>query len=69
MGRDSSPKASRVGRSGSNSHVALRPTATDGTYRVCYAAFPLGLIDLSAPSPVPKGHYHPLTALPKMCYP
>ncbi|MFT3870550.1 MAG: IS481 family transposase [Nibricoccus sp.] len=40
--------------------VALRPCAAHGIYRVCYAAFTLGLIDLSKPTNLPKGCYHPL---------
>jgi transposase InsO family protein len=43
--------------------VALRPTATDGIYRVCLAAFTLGIIDCGQPSARPKGHYHPLQPL------
>jgi len=40
--------------------VALRPTATDGHYRVCFAAFTLGLIDCAQPTDRPKGNYHQL---------
>ena len=58
-----------VGRAFTGLGVALRPTATDGHYRVCYAAFPLGLIDLTAPSDRPKGHYYPLRPLAQNCYP
>ena len=47
-----------VGRAFAGLYVALRPTATDGVYRLCYAAFTLGIIDCSAPSELPKGHYH-----------
>jgi len=43
--------------------LALRPTATDGVYRVCLAAFSLGLIDCTTPSSRPRGHYHPLLPL------
>ncbi|MFH1500071.1 MAG: IS481 family transposase [Verrucomicrobiota bacterium] len=49
-----------VGRAFAGLPVALRPTATDGVYRICYAAFTLGLIDCSIPSDLPKGHYHPI---------
>jgi transposase InsO family protein len=49
-----------IGRAFSGLNIALRPTATDGVYRLCYAAFTLGLIDCSLPSDLPKGHYHPL---------
>src|SRR5207244_3740267 len=52
-----------IGRAFAGLHVALRPTATDGNYRVCYAAFPLGLVDLTTPTTRPKGHYHPLEPL------
>jgi transposase InsO family protein len=57
-----------IGRAFVGLQVALRPTATDGLYRVCYAAFPLGLINLTQPSDRPKGHYHPLEPLPPKCY-
>jgi len=43
--------------------VALRPTAKDGHYRVCYAACPLGAIDLKTLTNIPKGNYHPLLPL------
>jgi len=43
--------------------LALRPTATDGVYRVCLAAFSLGLIDCTTPTSRPRGHYHPLLPL------
>ena len=49
-----------VGRAFAGLPVALRPTATDGVYRVCLAAFTLGLLDAASPSDRPKGHYHPL---------
>lgn len=57
--------------------VALRPTATDGVYRVCLAAFTLGLLDCAQPTGRPKSYYHPLQpASPKVlpstrdtCYP
>jgi transposase InsO family protein len=49
-----------IGRAFCGLPLALRPMATDGHYRVCYAAFTLGLIDLSKPTDKPKGHYHPL---------
>jgi transposase InsO family protein len=46
-----------VGRAFTGLPVALRPTASDGEYRVCYAAFTLGRIDLHALNDRPKGHY------------
>lgn len=49
-----------VGRAFAGLPVALRPTSSDGVYRLCYAAFTLGLIDSSTPSDLPKGNYHPL---------
>ncbi len=49
-----------VGRAFAGLHVVLRPTASDGVYRLCYASFTLGLIDCSKPSDLPKGHYHPI---------
>jgi transposase InsO family protein len=58
-----------VGQAFAGLRVALRPTSTDGIYRVCYAAFPLGLLDLTAPTDLPKGNYHPLSPLPQKCYP
>jgi transposase InsO family protein len=58
-----------VGRAFAGLRVALRPTTPDGNYRVCYAAFPLGSIDLTAPTDRPKGHYHPLEPLRQKCYP
>jgi len=49
-----------VGRAFATLPVALRPTAQDGLFRLCYASFTLGLIDCRSPSSLPKGHYHPL---------
>ncbi len=49
-----------VGQAFAGLPVALRPTATAGIYRVCLAAFTLGLLDAASPSDRPKGHYHPL---------
>jgi transposase InsO family protein len=49
-----------VGHAFAGLPVALRPTATDGVYRVCLAAFSLGLIDCNQPTSTPKGHYHQL---------
>jgi transposase InsO family protein len=49
--------------------LALRPMASSGIYRFCFSSFSLGLIDLSSPSPLPMGHYHPLFPLDKNCYP
>lgn len=40
--------------------LALRPSATDGVYRVCLAAFTLGLIDCAQSTDRPRTHYHPL---------
>ena len=53
-----------VGRAFAGLRVALRPTATDGVYRLCYASFTLGLIDCLSPSDLPRGHYHPLAPYP-----
>lgn len=58
-----------VGQAFAGLRVALRPTSTDGIYRVCYAAFPLGLLDLTAPTNLPRGNYHPLSPLSQKCYP
>jgi transposase InsO family protein len=44
--------------------LALRPTSRDGSFRVCFASFTLGLIDCLQPSQLPRGHYHPLLPLP-----
>jgi transposase InsO family protein len=49
-----------VGRAFIGLPLALRPTATDGHYRVCLAAFTLGVIDCSRPTSRPRGCYHPL---------
>ena len=49
-----------VGQAFAGLCVALRPSATDGVYRVCFAAFSLGLIDCTQPADRPKGHYYPL---------
>ena len=49
-----------VGRAFRGLPVALRPTARDGLYRLCFAAFTLGLIDCRGPTTRPRGHYHPL---------
>lgn len=43
--------------------LALRPTATDGVYRVCLAAFTLGIIDCAQSTARAKGSYHPLQPL------
>jgi transposase InsO family protein len=45
-----------VGRAFNGLPVAIHPTATDGTYRVAFAAHTLGLIDLKAPNDRPKGN-------------
>lgn len=52
-----------VGQAFSGLPVALRPTAQDGIYRVCFAAFTLGLLDCAQPTDRPKGSYHPLQPL------
>jgi transposase InsO family protein len=52
-----------IGRAFAGLPLALRPHQRDGVYRVCYAAFPLGLIDLTRRPDKPKGHYHPLLPL------
>ncbi|HEY8994097.1 MAG TPA: IS481 family transposase, partial [Lacunisphaera sp.] len=58
-----------VGRAFIGLPVALHPLAADGHYRLCYAAFTLGLIDLSTPTARPKGHYHSLLPFDPMCNP
>jgi transposase InsO family protein len=58
-----------IGRAFAGLPVALRPTATDGVYRVCFAAFTLGLIDCTQPAARPKGNYHPLLQADPKCYP
>ena len=58
-----------VGRAFAGLSVALRPVDTDGIYRVCYAAFTLGLIDLTKPPERPRGHYHPLQPVDPKCHP
>jgi hypothetical protein len=52
-----------IGRAFAGLAVALRPTTKDGQYRVCYAAYPLGVIDLKKPTNIPKGNYHSLLPL------
>jgi transposase InsO family protein len=49
-----------VGQAFAGLPLALRPTATDGVYRVCLAAFTLGLINCTQPAARTKGCYHPL---------
>jgi transposase InsO family protein len=49
-----------VGRAFAGCNVALHPCNQDGVFRLCYASFTLGLIDLRTPDNLPKGHYHPL---------
>jgi transposase InsO family protein len=49
-----------VGRAFAGLPVALRPAATDGVYRVCFAAFTLGVIDCHQPTDQARGNYHPL---------
>jgi transposase InsO family protein len=49
--------------------VAVHPTATDGLHRVCFAAFSLGLIDLTRPQTAPRGSHLALQPLPANCYP
>lgn len=58
-----------IGQAFAGLDLALRPTATDGVYRVCYTAFTLGLIDSSLPSDLPKGHYHRLLPYPSNVLP
>jgi transposase InsO family protein len=58
-----------VGRAFAGLSVALRPTADDGIFRLCYAAFSLGLVDTTEPLNQPKGHYYHLQPLPQKCYP
>jgi transposase InsO family protein len=58
-----------VGQAFAGLHVALRPTATDGIFRLCYAAFGLGLIDTTLPAAVSKHHYLPLQPLHEKCHP
>jgi transposase InsO family protein len=45
-----------VGRAFNGLPVAIHPTATDGTYRVAFAAHTLGWIDLTKPNDRPKGN-------------
>jgi transposase InsO family protein len=52
-----------IGRAFAGLAVTLRPTTKDGQYRVCYAAYPLGVIDLKKPTNLSKGNYHPLLPL------
>ena len=49
--------------------VAIRPHSAPGCYRVCYAAFTLGQIDLRHSTSQPKGNYHLLLPTDPMCYP
>ncbi len=58
-----------VGRAFRGLHVVLHPTASDGLFRLCYAAIPLGLVDLRLPPDRPKGSYHPLLSLPSEVLP
>ncbi len=62
-------RAYYLGRAFAGLRVALRPTKTDGVFRLCYAAFGLGIVDTTLPSDLPKGHYHALQPLPQNCYP
>ncbi len=56
-----------VGRAFIGLPLALRPTSTDGQYRLCYAAITLGIVDCLSSSQRPRGHYHPITPyLPKV---
>ena len=57
-----------VGRAFTGLRLVLRPTATDGLFRLCYAAFTLGLIDSSKPSDLPRGNYHPLHPPQENCH-
>lgn len=47
-----------LGAGFSGLHVALRPLARAGQYRVCLGSISLGSIDTAQPSTLPKGHYH-----------
>jgi transposase InsO family protein len=49
-----------IGEAFHGHELALRPTAKDGVYRVCFGSIPLGAIDLTAPNDRPKGNYFPL---------
>jgi len=49
-----------VGQAFAGLPLALRPTANDGVYRVCLAAYTLGIIDSAEPTTRAKGSYHPL---------
>ena len=58
-----------VGEAFAGLPVAIRPHSHPDHYRVCYAAFTLGLIDLQREKTIPKGNYHPLIANDPKCYP
>ncbi|HUG12215.1 MAG TPA: IS481 family transposase [Opitutaceae bacterium] len=58
-----------IGQAFTGLQVALRATATDGIFRVCYAAFTLGVIDLTRPPDRPRGNYHPLLPADQNCNP
>ncbi len=49
-----------IGQAFASLDIALHPTATDGLFRVAFAAFSLGFINLSQPNDRPKGRYFPL---------
>jgi len=57
-----------VGAAFAGLRVALRPTATDGVFRLCYAAFSLGLVDTTLPLAHSKHHYERLRPLPQKCH-
>ena len=58
-----------VGEAFAGLQVALRATAQDGVYRLCYAAIALGLIDLNERPERPRGHYYTMKPITEKCYP
>ena len=44
--------------------LAIRPTATDGRYAICFGARPIASIDLTQPAPVSDLSEHPSTMSP-----
>jgi transposase InsO family protein len=55
-----------IGKAFTGFDVALHPTATDGLFRVAFAAIPIGQIDLAEPNDRPKGHYFTMLAAPQI---
>jgi hypothetical protein len=49
-----------VGRAFIGFDIALHPTATQGLFRVAFAAIPVGSIDLNQPNDRPKGICFPM---------